>query len=293
MSELASIHLRGRDITDDVLQFIQETISTHWTEGRSAISRLLCVHWNWRQNNGGLKDIACRDLLLRLERLRLIQLPPRQSQKANYRIIQPLPAEFDENTAPPLTGRVDAFSRLHLEMVRGRENESLWDALVDRYHYLGCRTIVGGYLKYLAYLDGQLVACLGWGSAAWKVGCRDRFIGWTAAQRQQRLGSLANNVRFLILPWIRVQHLASKTLALSARLLPLDWQRVFADELCLLETFVDRSRFQGTCYKAANWLEVGQTKGSAKRGASYYRHGLTKTVLVYPLRPDFHARLCP
>lgn len=292
MSDFDPLRLRGRDITSDVLQFIQQTIAAHGHEGRSAISRILCEQWNWRQRNGGLKDMACRDLLLRLERLGLIHLPPRQSQKANYRIIPAVPAEFEEHTAPPLTGRVDAFGDLRLEMVRGSANESLWDSLVDHYHYLGCRTIVGGYLKYLAYLDEHLVACLGWGSAAWKVGCRDRFIGWTAEQRQQRLSGLANNVRFLILPWVRLQHLASKTLALSARRLAVDWQTMFAEELCLLETFVDRSRFVGTSYKAANWLEVGQTKGSAKRGASYYRHGVAKAVFVYPLCSDFRARLC-
>jgi hypothetical protein len=292
MPDFDTLRLRGRDITPEILQFIQETIAAHVHEGRSAISRILCAQWNWRQSNGGLKDMACRDLLLRLERLGLIQLPPRQKQKANYKIILPLPAAFEEQTASPLTGRVDAFGELRLEMVRGHEHEALWDALIERYHYLGCRTIVGGYLKYLAYLDDHLVACLGWGSAAWKVGSRDRFIGWSAEQRQQRLSSVANNVRFLILPWVRVQHLASKTLARSVRVLPGDWQHVFAEELFLLETFVDRSRFVGTSYKAANWLCVGHTKGSAKRGASYHRHGLVKAVFVYPLCADFRARLC-
>ncbi|MGH7452032.1 MAG: Druantia anti-phage system protein DruA [bacterium] len=292
MPDFKPIRLRGREITSEVLQFIQETIATHEPEGRSAISRILCAQWNWRQSNGGLKDMACRDLLLRLERLGYIQLPPRQSQKANYRIIAPVPAAFEEPAASPVSGRVDAFGDLRLEMVRGRANESLWNSLVDRYHYLGCRTIVGSYLKYLAYLDVHLVACLGWGSAAWKVNGRDRFIGWTARQRQQRLNGVANNVRFLILPWVRVQHLASKTLALSARHLVGDWHSVFKEELCLLETFVDRARFRGTSYQAANWLYVGQTKGSAKRGASYHQHGVTKAVWVYPLRSDFRARLC-
>lgn len=292
MCDFAPIHIRGREITSDVLLFIQQIIFRHWHEGRSAISRILCGQWNWRQSNGCLKDMACRDLLLRLERLGLVELPPRQSQKANYKRIRPVPSEFEENEAQPLTGRVDAFKNLHLEMIRGSEKEPLWDSLVDRYHYLGCRTIVGGYLKYFVYLDDQLVACLGWGSAAWKVRCRDQFIGWTAEQRQQRLGGLANNVRFLILPWIQIQHLASKTLALSARVLPLDWRRIFDEELYLLETFVDQSRFKGTCYKAANWLYLGQTKGSAKRGASYYCHGLPKAVFVYPLCRNLPERLC-
>ncbi len=292
MPDVEPIRLRGRDITPKVLQVIQETIAAHAHEGRSAISRILCAQWNWRQSNGALKDMACRELLLRLQRLGVIQLPPRQRQKANYKVIPPLPAAFEEQMAAPVIGRVDAFGELRLQMVRGHEYEALWDALVDRYHYLGCRTIVGGYLKYLAYLDDHLVACLGWGSAAWKVGSRDRYIGWTSEQRQRHLSGLANNVRFLILPWVRVQHLASKTLALAARLLPCDWQNVFAEELVLLETFVDRSRFVGTSYKAANWLEVGHTQGSGKRGASYHRHGVVKAVFVYPLRADFRARLC-
>ncbi len=236
--------------------------------------------------------MACGDLLLRLERLGLIQLPPRKSQKANYKVIPPLPAEFEESLAAPLTGRVDAFGKLRREMVRGHEHEALWDALIDRYHYPGCHTIVGGYLKYLPYLDGHLVACPGWGSAAWKVGSRDRFIGWTAEQRQHNLRGVANNVRFLILPWVRIQHLVSKTLALAVRVLPDNWQNVFVEKLFLLETFVDRSTFPGTSYKAANWLCLGHTKGSAKRGASYHRHGVVKAMLVYPLCADFRARLC-
>lgn len=292
MPDVEPIRLRGREITPEVLQAIQQTIAAHAHEGRSAISRILCAQWNWRQSNGSLKDMACRDLLLRLERLGLIQLPPRQSQKRNYKIIPPLPAAFEEHAVSPLTGRVDAFRELRLHMVRGHEHEARWDALVARYHYLGCRTIVGGYLKYLAYLDDHLVACLGWGSAAWKVGSRDRFIGWSAQQREQHLRGIANNVRFLILPWVRVQHLASKALALSARVLPGDWQNAFAEKLFLLETFVDHARFAGTSYKAANWLCLGHTKGSAKRGASYHHHGLVKAVFVYPLCADFRARLC-
>lgn len=292
MPDFDTLHLRGRDITPAVLQFIQATLAAHAHEGRSAISRILCAQWNWRQSNGALKDMACRDLLLRLERLGLIELPPRQKQKNNYKIIPPLPAAFEAHTAAPVTGRVEAFGELRLEMVRGHKHEALWDALVARYHYLGCRTIVGGYLKYLAYLDEHLVACLGWGSAAWKVGSRDHFIGWSAEQRQRNLSGLANNVRFLILPWVRVQHLASKTLALSARMLERDWQKVFAEELVLLETFVEPARFVGTSYQAANWLCVGHTQGSAKRGASYQHHGVVKAVFVYPLRKNFRARLC-
>lgn len=282
--------IRGRRITPTVLDEIRGVIDTHRHAGRSVISRVLCGQWNWRQTNGRLKDMACRELLLRLERLALITLPPRRSVKSNYKRIPPIPPAFEESNLPRLDGRVDSY-RISIEMVRGSEKERLWDALVHRYHYLGCAPIVGAYLKYVVSLDDHLVACLAWGSAAWKVGCRDRFIGWRSEQRPKRLSAIANNVRFLILPGVQVQHLASKALALGRQALIADWPQVFAEELVLLETFVDSSRFRGTCYRADNWLYLGQTKGSAKRGASYHHHGLAKAVFVYPLRHDFRRRL--
>lgn len=293
MVDFASITIRGRLITVDVLQEIRNTIEAHWDNGRSAISRKLCQRWNWQQTNGRLKEMACRDLLLRLERMCLIVLPPRQCIKVNHKKIAPIPQAFEEINIPPLNGRVDAYQSINTQMVRGSHKERLWDSLVHRYHYLGYTPIVGAYLKYIVYLDGQLAACLAWSSAAWKIGCRDRFIGWSAEQRQNKLSAIANNARFLILPWIQVKHFASKTLALCSRVLISDWQQAFGEELVLLETFVDSSRFRGTCYRAANWLYLGQTKGSAKRGASYHHHGISKAVFVYPLRHDFRRRLCP
>lgn len=292
MVDFRSISIRGRLITREGLHQIRTTIEAYWHEGRSAISRRLCQHWNWRQTNGQLKEMACRDLLLRLERMGLIVLPPRQSIKVNRKRIAPVPQAFEQTNVIPLTDRVDAYQSITIQMVRGSPKERLWDSLVHRYHYLGCPQIVGAYLKYVVYLDGQLAACLAWSSAAWKVGCRDRFIGWSAQQRQNKLNAVANNVRFLILPWVQVKHFASKTLALCSRALGSDWRLAFGEELVLLETFVDGSRFQGTCYRAANWLYLGQTKGSAKRGASYHHHGITKAVFVYPLRHDFRRRLC-
>ncbi len=176
-------------------------------------------------------------------------------------------------------------------MVRKSSREELWNYLVHKYHYLGKPLIVGSYLKYIAYLDGQIVACIGWGSAAWKVEARDRFIGWDKDTRKGHLHLIADNVRFLILPWVRVPHLASKILAANIKLLVKDWLDFYNVPLVLLETFVDISRFQGTCYKAANWLHVGKTTGSAKRGASYHYHGRPKAVFVYPLDKRFRERL--
>ncbi len=149
----------------------------------------------------------------------------------------------------------------------------------------------GSYLKYLAYLDDRLVACLGWGSASWNVACRDSFIGWSTPLRKKNLAKVVNNVRFLILPWVKVEHLASKILAMNIRCLADDWRFLYGETIVLLETFVDMARFQGTCYRAANWRYVGKTRGIAKSGNDHCYHGQPKAVYLYPLARDFRESL--
>jgi hypothetical protein len=286
------VTIRARVITTDDLDSIRQTIATHWDAGRSAISHILCKQWNWQQTNGQLKDMACRELLLRLERMGYLSLPARINEKNNCRAIPELPECYQIAHATPLTGRIDSYRKLQIAVAAEQCQRDVWDSLMDRYHYLGYTPIVGSCLKYLLYLDDQLVCCMGFGSAAWKVGCRDQHIGWTRDQRKRNLHRLANNVRFLILPWVKVTHLASKVLALSLRQLSSDWKQRFHERLLLCETFVDSSRYRGTSYRAANWRYPGQTTGSGKRGASYHQHGLIKSVFVYPLYHDFQARLC-
>ena len=286
------ITIRTRRINAEGLDYIRHTIATHWDAGRSAISRILCEHWNWRQANGQFKGMACRDLLLRLEQMDYIELPPRQKEKNNRRTIAELPQCYRPGNVTALTGRIDSYRRLQIELATDKAQRQLWDSLMASYHYLGGTPIVGSGLKYLLYLDTQLVCCMGWGSAAWKVACRDQHIGWTTAQRQKNLSGIANNVRFLILPWINITHLASKALALASKKLILDWQQRFGEEVLLAETFVDISRYPGTSYRAANWDYLGTTAGCGKRGASYHHHGRIKSVFVYPLHRDFRARLC-
>jgi hypothetical protein len=176
-------------------------------------------------------------------------------------------------------------------MVRQTPDEALWDYLIDSHHYLGRPWIVGACLKYLAYLDGRLVACLGWGAAAWKVQCRDGVIGWDTATRQTNLHKVVNNVRFLILPWVRVKHLASKVLAANLRVLVCDWQRFYSQEISLAETFVDTERFAGTCYKAANWTRIGETKGRGKYDRYNRFDSSVKAVYLYPLAGNYRERL--
>ena len=292
MKDFISKTIRGRLINSDVIEEINQTIEKNWALGRTAISRLLCQQWDWRQKNGQLKAMACRDLLLRLERENLVTLPPRMRHNNNQKKTIGTPDLFEKIESQPITGRIGQFSQIRMEMVRGSHKEKLWDYLVGHYHYLGYHPIVGCYLKYLIYINHQLAACIGWGSAAWKVGCRDRFIGWNTEQRKNNLSGIANNVRFLILPWVQVKHFASQALALATRAVASDWWLTFSQQLVLVETFVDRSRFRGSCYRAANWIYLGDTKGLAKSGASYQHHGITKAVFVYPLQRDFQRRLC-
>lgn len=281
--------IRGRVINQNDLAGIRRIIADHWQQGRTAISRILCQKWQWRQDNGQLKDMACRALLLALEAKGEISLPPRQIESFRY------PRRADRRNylvdTSELAGTVSEFGPLTLRMVRRTQDEGLWDYLVDRHHYLGTPWIVGSYLKYLAYLDDRPVACLGWGSAAWKVAARDRMIGWDHHARQANLHMVVNNVRFLILPWIKIRHLASKLLALNIRALPGDWLDFYHQRICLLETFVDTSRFAGTCYKAANWIHAGNTTGRGKYDRDNRCAETVKSVFLYPLTTTFREVL--
>lgn len=280
--------IRGRLIDQDDLGTIRDLVASYWDQGRSAISRELCKQWNWYQANGSLKDRACRVLLLKLEEKGEITLPPRK--KESYRHPRRTDRRNYEYDNSSLTGTVSEFGSLTIKMVRRCPDEGLWDYLVDRYHYLGNPWIVGSYLKYLAYLDDRLVACLGWGSAAWNVASRDSFIGWDHIVREANLHKVVNNARFLILPWVSVRHLASKVLALNSRCLQGDWYAFYRQHVSLLETFVDRTRYQGTCYKAANWYYVGETKGRGKYGQKATQP--IKAVYLYPLgKKNFREEL--
>jgi hypothetical protein len=279
---------RARDLTGQDIEEIRQTVALHADKGRSHISRILCQRWNWLQPNGQYKEYAARDLLLRLEEQGHVQLPPRLRPKNNLKrkSFSQLPLINPE----PLDGDVGRYSGIEITPVDSAD-DYLWGFLLHHHHYLGLPKLVGEHLKYLAYLDGQVVACLAWASAAFKVKSRDDVIGWNPDTRRRRLHLIANNARFLVLPWVRVKNLASKLLALNCRRLSADWYRRYRHPLFLAETFVDTARFAGTCYKAANWRYVGQTRGSAKRGNSYSRHGQSKAVYLYPLVRRFKREL--
>jgi hypothetical protein len=233
-----------------------------------------------------LKEYACRDLLLRLEERGHLTLPPRRRAPDG-------PCQQDHLGPPPPPGPALTAADLGTLVVRpiARAERPLWKACLAHYHYLGYAPGAGEQLGYLAAVEGQLVGCLAWGAAAYRNGPRDTYLGWDLVTKRARLHLVAQNTRFLLLPWVRVPHLASKVLAANCRRLRADWQARYGHDLLLAETFVDPARFRGTCYRAANWVELGPTRGAGKRGNRYERHGIPKLVFVYPLHRHARERL--
>jgi hypothetical protein len=279
---------RGRELTAQDISGIQATVHRHYAHGRTHISRILCNAWQWMQPNGQYKEYAARDLLLRLEEKGFIELPPRIRPNNNRKEHSFAQIPFFQKQ--PRGGSAGEYQELCVRFVT-LSSGYLWDYLVHHYHYLGLPKLVGEHIRHLVFLDGQVVGCLAWASAAWKLKARDQFIGWGEPTKRRNLHLIANNTRFLILPWITVKYLASKALSLSIRRLRDDWENSYAHPVYLAETFVDISRFEGTCYRAANWRYVGHTKGSAKKGNAYRYHGHPKAVYLYPLHPHFRRYL--
>ena len=283
------ITIRKRTIAEADLELIQAIVQKHWNKGRTQISEILCKKWNWVQPNGCLKDMACRELLLTLNRKGLITLPPRFNSANNDKRNRYIPVIETDQT--PLQGNLSDLPPVTLKLVRNTSLEPLYNSLIQQHHYLGYRQIVGNHLKYMAFIDERPVACMGWGSPAWSVKSRDIFIGWDKPTKEKNLHFVANNTRFLILNWVSVKYLASKVLALNAKSISDDWIEIYNHPLYLLETFVEKNRFKGTCYRAANWICVGQTKGTAKKGNDHLFHGNIKDVYLYPLRKNFRKKL--
>jgi len=277
----------GRDFSEAELTLIRTLIAEDPRRTRADLSRLACQAMHWFKPDGGLKDMSCRVAMLRMQEDGLIQLPPptRQRPKTSIRIS----VETDPQT--PIQAPVHALPGLQLRLVGTRADSCLWNEFIHRYHYLGFKTLPGAQLRYWVMAGDRLVALLGFGAAAWQCAPRDHFIGWTHEQRQQNLHLIVNNARFLILPWVRSENLASKVLGLTARQLPQDWQYRYGIRPLLLETFVEKDRFTGACYRAANWLHVGQTQGRGKLGPSGKQSVPIKDVWLYPLGKGFKRGL--
>jgi Druantia protein DruA len=285
-----SLKILKREIGPNELGQLKELIDNVGDRGRTHISKQLCRLWDWRLPNGQLRDIACRDLLRRLDKRGLIQLPAplRSARRAGYKNKTTLPNDFE---AIPLSQSLRDFSVIEIEMVRGSQRERFYNALIDRYHYLGYHQGSGEQLKYIIGGDGHVLAGIGFGGAAFKSAARDQHIGWDQGTREQHLVNIVNNNRFLILPWISVPHLASHILGRISRRIRADWQDYYNRDIVLLETFVEQGRFKGTCYKAANWRYIGQTTGRGRNDRSSKNRIPIKDIYLYPLDRDYQQIL--
>jgi hypothetical protein len=281
----------GRTFHTGELELMRQTAREFSALGVTEIARTVCELLEWKRPSGGLKNHECRQLLERLQADGFLQLP--DLRKLGGRGAR----RIDVSTAccepVPVTCAASECEPLELVLVEGRAESRRWREQVERYHYLGCRVPFGAHLRYWVRHRQRELACLLWTSPAWKMQARDTWIGWNHEQRQRNLQGVVNHGRFLILPWVQVKGLASKILALSARQMPRDWETRYGRRPLLLETLVDAARYRGTCYRAANWIHVGQTAGRGRMDRDHSVHGqAVKDIYLYPLVRDARQLLC-
>jgi hypothetical protein len=285
------LRYRGRAVTEEDASFIRSLIDAQPKASRRRLSLALCEAWNWRQPNGQLCDAICRGLLLALHRSGIIQLPAPRRAGVIYTVHRrrPLPVLFDQS---PLVATVKSLPSLEILQVRRTSFEPLYDGLVEQFHYLRYCHPVGEHLKYVVFSCARPIACFAFSSSPRHLGCRDRYIGWTAEQRKANIRLIAYNTRFLLLPWVQVHCVASHLLSRMVRVVSADWQTVYHHPLYFLETFVDNERFAGTSYRAANWVYLGLTTGRGKNAKTKKATRSIKAVWGYPLDGEFRRHLC-
>jgi hypothetical protein len=286
-----SLTFCGRTFRTGELELMRQITREFSALGVTEIARTVCELLEWKRPSGGLKNHECRQLLERLQAEGFLQLPdlrklggqgPRRADVSGA-CCEPAAIECAASECEPL----------ELALVEGPAESRRWREQVERYHYLGCCVPFGAHLRYWVRNRERELACLLWTSPAWKMQARDEWIGWSDEQRRHNLQAIVNNGRFLILPWVRVKGLASKVLALSARQMPGDWETQYGYRPLLLETLVDAKRFRGTCYRAANWIHVGQTVGRGRMDREHKAHGQSvKDIYLYLLVRDVRQRLC-
>ncbi len=287
---MTELKYRGRVVTAEDILSIRELIAAHPRASRRRLSEKLCEAWQWKQVNGALRDMVCRGLLLMLDRAGQIKLPPVKFVPHNplARRARPEPIPVDTALiADPLA----KLRPVKIEQVRRTDHEPLFNSLMEQYHYLAYEQPVGEHLKFLVWAQGRPIACLAWSSAPRHLGSRDRYIGWSAEARRRNIRFLAYNTRYLILPWVHVPHLASHILGRMTSQLSPEWERMYGHPVYFAETFIDPTRFRGTCYRAANWKFLGLTTGRGKNDHTYRPNRPIKEVLGLPLSRRFRELL--
>ncbi|MCP4315300.1 MAG: DUF4338 domain-containing protein [Hyphomicrobiales bacterium] len=283
----------GTPVTGEELALIKEMAEEFWGISRTELAETLCELLEWKRPNGRLKGVECRQFLEELESRSVIRLPkPRRGKPKGTHAKAGRSAQGE--ALEPIQGSVKDIGPVILVRAETRQDRELWKELIDRYHYLGFKTPFGASLRYLIRTLGaepQTLGCLQFSSPAWSLEPRDEWIGWDATTRKARLQLIVQNSRFLLLPWVEVKRLASHVLSKASKQLPLDWELAFKRRPVLLETFVDQARFSGTCYRAANWIHVGETKGRGRMDRQKHHQEPVRSIWVYPLARKFRAAL--
>lgn len=281
----------GRSFTIEDLELIRSLIAIKPPLNRARLSRLVCKELGWLRTDGLNKEMSCRVAMLRMEKDGLITLPPPTTSNGNKRNRHPLLTSASDPQLPISCSAKDIGELLVRNVITAKDS-SLWNELIERYHYLRYTPLSGSQMRYFVFSGNHLLAALGFGAAAWALAPRDQFIGWSSDERKLNLHLVVNNARFLILPWVHSHNLASRILANVAKRLPQDWQTRYGYQPLLLETFVQKNRFKGTCYRAANWIYVGQTQGRGKLDRKNERLLPVKDIFLYPLHKRFRQKLC-
>ena len=294
MHQVSPDRFCGRTFTGDEVDQIKEIVNTCNGISRTELASTVCELFDWKRPTGRLKTVECRQFLEHLQAKGILDLPDRKAGRPKG--IKVTVKRTDKGKAPRvITGNIKEFSPLKLQKVTTKAQRDLWYEYVDRYHYLGYQTPFGAQLRYFIESDNgenSILGCFQFSSPAWKMAARDRWIGWSDEQRQRNLQKVVNNSRFLIFPWVKVKNLASSVLALAIRSISKDWQSSYGYRPVVMETLVDKGRFAGTCYKAANFIYVGATTGRGRMDREHAGHGQSpKDIYVYPLSPRFRQEL--
>lgn len=288
---MSDVTCSGRTFTNQEIELMREIARDYAGLGLTEIARTICELLQWQRPGGGLKNHECRLLLERLRDRGQLTLPAVRALGGRGPRRVPVVPASEVNPPSPITGPATGFRDLTLRLVDGVVDSRAWRECVEQHHYLGCPVPYGAHLRYWIVQQGQRLGCLLWTSPAWRMKPRDAWIGWSDAQRRENLQRIVNNGRFLILPWVKVTGLASLVLARCARQLPADWEAHYGYRPWLLETLVETQRFAGTCYRAANWIGVGQTAGRGRMDRLKLQKEPVKDIYLYPLIRNVQLRL--
>ena len=284
------IKYRGKTATAEDIQIINDLINKNPAISRRALSVRFCQETGWSQPNGATCDMVARGYMLALYRAGYIDLPPKKQNPANPFVLRKKPDVIDVDRSP-INTNLRTLLPLNFVQVRRTKLEKLFNSLVEQYHYLGYIQPVGEHLKYIVYAGDRALSCLAFSSAPRHIGTRDKFIGWDQKIRKQNIHLICYNTRFLILPWVSVKYLASHILSAVSKIISSDWERLYNHPVYYIETFVDKNRFAGTCYRAANWVYLGDTKGLGKNSKDKIPNRSIKAIYGYPLTRDFAKAL--